>query len=652
MTRKRIINPLISDPGSRNNIQNKYELLSDLINHIPDVIYFKDKKGKLLLVNEAHAKGLGLKPKQVIGKTDFDIFPKDRAKKMAEDDKFVIRTGNPIIDKIERATRPDGIDNYVSTTKIPRFDKEGKIIGLMGITRDITHRMQLDYLKNEKGMLEKKLEIEKDLNKLKSDFVSIVSHELRTPLSIIKEIILLLHDEITGPLNEKQKELLYKARNNTERLRKIIEDLLDISRIEKGTLRVNFSLVNFNDLLLQSYQDFLNLAAQKQIRVSFDLPKKQINIFIDPERIYQCISNLLSNAIKFTQENGHIKIEVKILEDKIRIGVIDDGIGISKDDIPKLFNKFVQVSKNIAQQIKGLGLGLSITKELVERHGGEIWCESRPGIGSKFFFTLSGIYTTAEISPKVKEKINAVIQSGEKAYLVNLNIINFRKFKNRVKTEPKRLFRDLDILLLDVIKKSAGAHAAAEVILKDYREGTFGLVYTTKNEKQVNQLCESLKSRIKDYFSRNKVENVFINIGVISYPAENQPHSQEKVAANIMIKKILIGSELRRAKRINYKAEIEILSEKKPELTQAIDISRGGMCIETQSRLDTDSSISMNFELINKQRLKLNGKVRWIKNSDEHKNRFKTGIEFVGMNPEIKNRLLAFIKTIQKQNRS
>ena len=159
----------------------KYRLLSDLMRYIPDVIYFKDPAGRLIMVNDAHAKGLRLKPDEVAGKTDFDFFPKERAQLMAKDDRYVMKTGKAIIDKIERSTRPDGIDNYVSTTKIPRYDKEGKIVGLIGITRDITRRMSLERIQKEKEIIEKKLESAEELNKIKSEFVSVVSHELRTP---------------------------------------------------------------------------------------------------------------------------------------------------------------------------------------------------------------------------------------------------------------------------------------------------------------------------------------------------------------------------------------------------------------------------------------------------------------------------------------
>lgn len=214
------------------NKTKKYKLceglLQDLMDNTPDAAYFKDKKGRLILVSRAHAKGLGLTPEQVIGKTDFDIFPAVRAKKMLEDDLKVIKTGKPIIDKVERATRADGLDNYISTTKVPRFDKKGNVIGLVGITRDITKRMQFERIKREKAGVENKLEGLQELSKIKPEFISIVSHELMTPLAAVKESLHLISDEVPGPVNEKQREVLTNANTNISRLKRLIDDLLDI----------------------------------------------------------------------------------------------------------------------------------------------------------------------------------------------------------------------------------------------------------------------------------------------------------------------------------------------------------------------------------------------------------------------------------------
>ncbi len=370
--------------------KDKYKLLEDLMEHTPDVIYFKDKKGRLIMVNHAHAKGLGLRPEDVVGKTDFDIHPRERAARMVADDEYVMATGKAIVDKIERATRSDGIDNYVSTTKIPRYDARGKIVGLIGITRDITHRMQYERLRREKRVIEEKMHALEELNSMKSEFVSVVSHELRTPLAIVKEAVSLIFDEIAGPIHDKQKELLKKANDNLDRLRRIIGDLLDLTRIESGTLKLHYSRVDINNLIKESSDFFKKRAKEKQINLNYALPEKRLNLTVDAEKINQVVSNLIDNAIKFTEQDGQIKVEVKPFRKKVRVGVIDTGIGIAKKDLSRLFDKFVQVSPRGSGGVrKGIGLGLAIAKELVEAHGGQMWVESKLGVGSKFYFTLT-----------------------------------------------------------------------------------------------------------------------------------------------------------------------------------------------------------------------------------------------------------------------
>ncbi|MEI6631870.1 MAG: ATP-binding protein, partial [bacterium] len=425
----------------------KYLLFLDLMDQIPDVIYFKDRKGRLVFVNRAHAKGLNLKPQQVVGKTDFDFFSRERARMMAKDDRYVMDTGKPIIDKVERATRPDGIDNYVSTTKIPRFDKKGRVIGLIGITRDITRRVHLDSVSQEKTAIEKKLSVLEELNKLKSEFISTASHELRTPLAIIKEAIMLVFEELAGPVNEKQKEFLRKAADNIGRLGHLIEELLDISRIENNKIKLHYSLVNFSNLIREPLAFFNKMTEEKRITLKYDLPKEEVNIFMDVGKINQVITNLINNAIKFTEEDGSIIVELKILETKVRVGVIDTGIGIAKADLDRVFDKFMQISSASGLDRKGLGLGLAIARELVERHGGEIWAESKLGVGSKFYFTLPRFYTLNTLNKETRDRIKILLLRGIRLYLISLLIINYKEFKKRIKVSPDKLSLDLKRLI-------------------------------------------------------------------------------------------------------------------------------------------------------------------------------------------------------------
>ncbi len=619
----------------RKDIASRYKLFSDLMDYIPDVIYFKDKKGRLVMVNKAHAKGLGLKPEQMVGKTDFDLFPKKRAERMAKDDLSVMRTGKPIIDKIERATRPDGVDNYVSTTKIPHFDSRGRVIGIMGVTRDITHRMQFEHLKEKRIRIEKKLEALEELNKIKSEFVSAVSHELRTPLAIIKQLLALIFQEAVGPLNDKQKEVLVKATNNVERLKNIIDQLLDISRIEGKRLKLHYALVNLNDLIKESEDFFKRLAAEKNIDLIYHLPKEEINIFIDPERIVQVISNLINNAIKFTEESGKIKIEVKVLEDKVRIGVMDTGIGIAKPDLSRLFGKFVQVSHLAGAERKGVGLGLSIIKELVEKHGGEIWAESELGVGSKFYFTLPLYYTARILGKSVRDKINHLLNQGISVYLINFLIVNFDEFKKKITVEARHLSEGLKTIIDATFKEVFGADKQkGPIVLADMQKGKCSIILPKVTDKNAVAFCELLKNKAKDYFTKNKIEEVFIAVGIFSYPSNTGTHP-DRAHSNLNMKEIYIGTEMRRHKRINYQTRIEVrLPDNTAESAQTVDISEDGICFIGHKPLKTDTKVEVRFELLRKKEpVSATARVNWIKEiprlPEEKADKYKIGLKFI-----------------------
>lgn len=612
--------------NKQRGIAYKYKLLSYFMDNIPDVIYFKDTKGALVLVNQAHAKGLGMKPEDVAGKTDFDFFPKDKAKKMAKDDLRVINTGRPIIDKIERATRPDGVDNYVSTTKIAMRDQKGNIIGLAGITRDITRRMQFERLEKEKVKIEKKLEVLEAMNRVKSDFVSTVSHELRTPLAIIKQLVSLIFEETIGPINSKQKEVIKKVDNNIGRLKKLIEDLLDISRIERNKLELHYSLVNLNDLVKDSAEFYEKLAEEKGIKLKYSIPKTDINLFIDADRINQVISNLINNAIKFTEEGGRVSIEIKVLETKIRVEVIDTGIGIAKADLPQLFNKFVQTLNAGRPAKKGVGLGLSIVKELVERHGGEVWAESELGVGSKFYFTIPRFYRLDMLNENIKDKVDGILKDGIALQIINLIIINYEEFKKRIKIEPKRLFEDLKLIMAVTFEGiSKDKPRDLPIILTDIKNGRAGIIFPILAPKNNARIVGVFKDKIKNYFMKHKVDSAFVNM-------------RSRFNAKFSVKDIYVGLEMRRFERVFYKAKAKIfLPKNKTESVETIDISEGGICFMTGTILKTDSKVKVALEFNEAKGpvVHASARVAWIKkvelSSGESLNKYKVGVEFIGM---------------------
>ena len=230
---------------------------------------------------------------------------------------------------------------------------------------------------------------QKEVDRLKSGFVSMVSHELRTPLtSIAGYVDLILTDETVGELSELQREFLGITQNNTRRLISITNDLLDLSRLESGKLALHREPLDITLLIRELLPSFQPGLDEKRQTFTLHLPEKASKVLGDADRITQILSNLLSNAHKYTPEEGHIDLSVEITEPVARVEVTDSGIGLSTVEQAKLFTPFYRAHNPAAEAVGGTGLGLVITRSLVEMQGGEIGVSSEPGQGSTFGFTL------------------------------------------------------------------------------------------------------------------------------------------------------------------------------------------------------------------------------------------------------------------------
>jgi signal transduction histidine kinase len=230
----------------------------------------------------------------------------------------------------------------------------------------------------------------KALDRMKSDFVSHVSHELRTPLASIKGSVDNMLDGITGVVNDKQQQYLFRMRNNTDRLIRLINDLLDLSRIESGKIKLRIQTVAIKDIIKDVKESLTPVAKEKDIEfVVHDNGGNDLGVMADKDKLSQILTNLLDNAIKFSKTGGRIEIALNAQDDNfVTVSVIDYGMGVSEKDKKKIFEKFYQVHNDSEGKIKGTGLGLAITKSLVELHGGKIWVNSEAGKGSEFSFTI------------------------------------------------------------------------------------------------------------------------------------------------------------------------------------------------------------------------------------------------------------------------
>jgi signal transduction histidine kinase len=233
-----------------------------------------------------------------------------------------------------------------------------------------------------------------ELDRLKSDFVANVSHELRTPLTAIKGAVDLILREVPGPLNEKQIHYLTRVRSNTRHLAGLINDFLDLSKIEEGKIELQAERVSLGGLAHEVLETLKPIAAEKSIELAAKLEVSAL-VWADRDKVTQVLTNLIGNAIKFTPLHGNVSLSSTSKSDGwVRVSISDTGPGIAVNEREKIFDKFYQIAPNGESKPKGTGLGLAICKTLVELHGGKIWVESEQRGGSVFHFTLPAVVET------------------------------------------------------------------------------------------------------------------------------------------------------------------------------------------------------------------------------------------------------------------
>lgn len=365
-----------------------------LFEGIDDAVFVHDMQGKILDSNLAACRRLGYSREELLKMKTSDIDDKFFAKGFKERLDTQLKQGRYVCEGIHVTKAGKRIPVDINTSVI---NYKGKT-AVLALMRDITLRKQAESklkrsenkLKLALAHLEEAHSRLKDLDKMKSDFISSVSHDLRTPLTSIKNAVSLL---LKGGLQKKalnsdEKELLEIILNNTNRQTHMISDLLDISKIEAGKMDVKFEKTNFNDLLKDVLKTFQPQADSKNISLNFSASNGRINLEIDSEHIRRAINNLIENAIKFTPEKGKVSICLSKREANILLEIKDTGIGVSKDDQNKLFQKFYRVPHVKSQYKGGSGLGLAIAKGIINAHGGRIGIKSNLGEGSNFYFTI------------------------------------------------------------------------------------------------------------------------------------------------------------------------------------------------------------------------------------------------------------------------
>jgi PAS domain S-box-containing protein len=343
------------------------ERYRDLFENANDGIYILDRAGRIVSFNRKAEEITGYTVEEVRGQSYTLLVSSGPERKKARRAFLKNMRGQP--DKTELTIiRKDGREIVLELSTRPIW-QGGQIVGIQGIARDITER--------------------KELERLKSDFISTVSHELRTPLTSIKGYVDLVLAGDVGPLTPEQKEFLTIVSQNTTRLTELINDLLDIERLESGRIEFEFAELDLAEVLENVARSLHVNAEQKGLEFLTEIPSG-LKVRGDRERLAQVFLNLLSNAIKYTPA-GTVELRAHQEDDAVVVEVRDTGIGLSESDLQKLFQKFFRSDNPYVRKVGGTGLGLSIAKAIVERHGGTITVTSQLGQGSTFTVRLPAL---------------------------------------------------------------------------------------------------------------------------------------------------------------------------------------------------------------------------------------------------------------------
>jgi signal transduction histidine kinase len=223
------------------------------------------------------------------------------------------------------------------------------------------------------------------LEKMKSNFIAITAHELRTPLGLVLGHATFLSDSLTDPNQRQQIDVILSS---ATRLKGILEDLSNMDTFQSGKGRIRQKAFDLNQMAINVVKSFQPAAQEKKISLTARLPKTSIAVRGDEEKLSLAVGNIIANALSFTDERGHVVVNVETLPGYVKLSVVDDGIGIPTKDIARVFERFYQVQSHLTRRHQGMGLGLSVAKAMVELHGGQIWVESVEGKGSDFSILL------------------------------------------------------------------------------------------------------------------------------------------------------------------------------------------------------------------------------------------------------------------------
>jgi PAS domain S-box-containing protein len=338
-------------------------------------------EGQFIYVNDSYARMHGYSPDELIGRHYSFLYTEEALERLERFRGQLIQEGTYFAEELWRRRKDGTVFPSLTTAGVIK-DDDDKPLYIAATAVDITEHKRM-----EQEIMEKTREAE-EASRAKSEFLAHMSHELRTPLNVIIGFSELMLDGVAGNVNEEQRQCLSDVLSSGQHLLSLINDILDLSKIESGKLELELRNISLSSLIESLKNEMMPLIAKKrqtlEVKVENGLPL----VRADKAKIRQVLINLLSNSTKFTPDGGKLQVEVVREDGWCRVSVIDNGIGIEEENQEKIFEPFCQLGTSPPRESSGTGLGLAIAKQIIEKHGGRIWVESKYGEGSRFNFTL------------------------------------------------------------------------------------------------------------------------------------------------------------------------------------------------------------------------------------------------------------------------
>jgi PAS domain S-box-containing protein len=547
------------------HIRIQETLLNNILNNLPVNIYLKDEEGKVIFVNDSAVKTLNKPREEILNKNEYQLFPEETAKRLREDDQKVHKSRAPKI--IEDNSL---FGKYFLRGKIPfHIDNMGSL--LLGYSIDISERK----IAEEEAINAKQKAEESILSKER--FISIMSHEIRTPMNAVVGITNLL---LQKEHSDDQKELFRGLKLSSENLLKILNNILDLSKIDSGKLIIESADINLQEIIESVKETSSFKAAEKNILININIDKK-IPSYIkgDSFRLNQILLNLLSNAVKFTEE-GTITITVKLLDESndnyhLLFIIADTGIGIPEGKLSEIFESFTQGSSDISKKYGGTGLGLTITKKLIEFQNGNIGVESTKNKGSKFIFDLTfgksskkTPGTTLKNSEYNFEGLKAlIVEDNEMNQLVIVKFLEQQKILTKVAGNGQEALtllkkNNFDFILMDLQMPEMDGYEASLYIREKMKNNKIPIIALTASASDDIE-NKVMKAGMNDYITKPFEPSILFSIIALHTGADKKKYiNKEKMenSANIPKTKIIDLSYLHEASAGNKAFITEMIS--------------------------------------------------------------------------------------------